>query len=92
MHLLGDKEKHHFLEFPLFCVSVLLVHTAVVSLPVRATLLALLLLLLQPKLGKVSNVVKAALEETLKSSKAALENAAIEAEMEKDKVDVTLPG
>ncbi|CBJ30142.1 phenylalanyl-tRNA synthetase [Ectocarpus siliculosus] len=46
----------------------------------------------KPKLGKVSNVVKASLEETLKSSKDALENAAVEAEMEKDKVDVTLPG
>ncbi|CAB1096277.1 unnamed protein product [Ectocarpus sp. CCAP 1310/34] len=46
----------------------------------------------KPKLGKVSNVVKASLEETLKSSKAALENAAVEAEMEKDKVDLTLPG
>lgn len=47
---------------------------------------------LQPKLGKVSNVVKATLEETLRSAKAALENAAMEEEMEKEKIDVTLPG
>lgn len=46
---------------------------------------------MQPKLGKVSNVVKAKLEETLRSAKAALENAEIEKEMEKDKIDVTLP-
>ncbi|CAM9383903.1 unnamed protein product, partial [Hapterophycus canaliculatus] len=44
------------------------------------------------RLGKVSNVVKATLEETLRSAKAALENAEIEKEMEKDKIDVTLPG
>lgn len=46
----------------------------------------------QPKLGKVSNVVKASLEETLRSAKEAISNAAIEEEMEKDKIDVTLPG
>ncbi|CAM9149040.1 unnamed protein product, partial [Scytosiphon promiscuus] len=44
------------------------------------------------ELGKVSNVVKATLEETLRSAKAALENAEVEKEMEKDKIDVTLPG
>lgn len=47
---------------------------------------------LQPKLGKVSNVVKASLEETLRSAKEALSNAEIEAEMEKDTIDITLPG
>lgn len=47
---------------------------------------------LQPKLGKVSNVVKASMEDTLRTAKASLENAAIEKEMEKDKIDVTLPG
>lgn len=47
---------------------------------------------LQPKLGKVSNVVKASLEETLRSAKEAISNAAINEEMEKDKIDVTLPG
>ena len=46
----------------------------------------------QPKLGKVSNVVKAKLEETLRTAKAGLEGDAIAKEMETEKVDVTLPG
>ena len=46
----------------------------------------------QPKLGKVSNVVKAKLEETLRTAKATLEGASIEKEMEAEKIDVTLPG
>ena len=46
----------------------------------------------QPKLGKVSNVVKAKLEETLRTAKSALEGDAIAKEMENEKVDVTLPG
>lgn len=50
------------------------------------------LLLLQPKLGKVSNVVKASLEETLRNAKSDMENAEINKEIEADKVDVTLPG
>lgn len=46
----------------------------------------------KPKLGKVSNVVKAKLEETLRNAKSALEGDAIAKEMETEKVDVTLPG
>lgn len=46
----------------------------------------------QPKLGKVSNVVKAELEETLRSAKTALEEMAVQKEIEADELDVTMPG
>lgn len=46
----------------------------------------------QPKLGKVSNTVKAELEEALRATKAALETRALEQEIEEDKLDVTMPG
>ena len=46
----------------------------------------------QPKLGKVSNAVKAELEEALRSAKTALEKATVEKQIEDEKLDVTLPG
>lgn len=49
-------------------------------------------MLLQPKLGKVSNVVKAELEDTLRATKAALNEDAMQKEIEEDRIDVTLPG
>lgn len=45
----------------------------------------------QPKLGKVSNAVKADLERALKDAKDAIEGAALEEEIEADKIDLTLP-
>lgn len=47
---------------------------------------------MQPKLGKVSNAVKAELEETLRATKATLNADAMEKEIEEGKIDVTLPG
>lgn len=49
-------------------------------------------LVVQPKLGKVSNAVKAELEETLRATKATLNADAMEKEIEEGKIDVTLPG
>ncbi|CAM9774144.1 unnamed protein product, partial [Discosporangium mesarthrocarpum] len=46
----------------------------------------------KPKLGKVSNAVKAELEETLQDAKAEVQRKQLEKEIEEDSIDVTLPG
>jgi len=46
----------------------------------------------RPAVGKTSNEVRAALEQALEARKAALELAALEARLDADAIDVTLPG
>lgn len=46
----------------------------------------------QPKLGKVSNEVKAELEKALRDRKDAVEDGIMQKQIEDDWIDVTLPG